>query len=184
MTSNAEELATSSNVATPVARTSTPKLVVWALSLLGAVTLLAASYKNAVEALSEAKQATVNALATEPVTEASYNELAKTITDLSTQLKSTQSELALLADYVRVHPATGSSASPQNIGTPTPAERAPPASAPSGPPPSLAGKGPAAALSVPSELVERTRKIEATPLPAPRPFSAVRSQARSNPVTR
>jgi hypothetical protein len=154
---------------------STPKFVVWILGALGIVTTLAMSYKTAVDALAAARDATRKALAAEPVTEASYNELSKTIDDLTDQLKATQTEVRTLAEYIQAHPLAA---------PPVPAEH------PAFHPPPIAPASAAAAVSPPTAgsaslpaVVARLKVAEARPAAKLPTFDAVRLKARPLPAT-
>ena len=149
-------------------RASTPKFVSWIVGALGVVTVLAASYKTAVDALAAAKDATTKALATEPVTEASYNELSKSVNDLSDQLKATQTEVRTLAEYIESHPAAVAAAHPATS----------PAASPAAP---AAGSSAAAVAAAPASLpavVDRLKAAEARPTARLPTFDAVRRKAR------
>lgn len=138
-----------------VEKTSTPKFVAWIVGLLGAITLLAGSFKTAVEALDEAKAATDKALHADNtanvVTQESYDQLAKTVNDLTEQLKSTQTEVRILAEYVQ----TRSSA---------PGGNAPHAPA-------------SAAQPLPATVVNNLKSVEARPVVKLPSFDAIKAKS-------
>jgi hypothetical protein len=175
MTSNVAANLPSATTPPSPPQASTPKFVSWIVGVLGVVTLLAMSYKTAVDALDAAKEATKKALAAEPVTEASYNELSKTVNDLSDQLKATQTEVRILAEYIQTRPIAalaGTAAHPAFHAPPIP-------SASAGLP---AAPATAASASLPS-MVERLKTVEARPAVKLPTFDAIRLKARPLPPT-
>jgi hypothetical protein len=169
MTSNVATNLPSSTTPPPAPRASTPKFVTAIVGALSIVTLLAMSYKTAVEALAAAKDATKKALSAEPVSEASYNELSKTISELSDQLKATQTDVRTLAEYIQTHPPAALPGATGNAGArPSPT---PPASASAASPP------PASSASLPVVLA-RLKAVENRPALKPPTFDEVRDKAR------
>lgn len=156
--------------------TSKRSIVTKVVATLAAVALVAGSYTQAVQAVATARDATKTALSAEstarkaePVTEATYGELAKSVDDLTQQLKDTQSELALLAQYVQEHSATPSAGVPPHAVPPAAAARPP-----GFPHPVAEAPAPAGPAATPSAIVARTRAVQARPISKPMSFQVLR----------
>src|SRR5579859_4691243 len=116
MTTNAAALTTDPPASAK--KWTVAKVVSGLIAVLGGAAAIATAYNNAVDALTEARKAAQTAERAEPVTKESYEELSKTVTDLTQQLNETKTELSLLVELVEAKSTAGS-------GVPSPVGHSP-----------------------------------------------------------